>query len=278
MERLLKFIKYNNAVPIALTLILTSSGAAFAFSPEARDMIVDSKEVARSTDNSYLLATDLDNYNFNLQIKDVKEDEENYYVTYSYRLIELDDYAWKNLDKEEILKVSKETLDKGYIKDLGLYTSKEIGDVLDTKLAYLKRVKDTEKEKGLTQKVITTEYSGLIGRIFDPKDKTFPGYAAVIAAEEKPVEEPKLSEEEMRNKVAEILAARQAKLEEEKRIDEEKERLAKEERLRKETEVTREVIILPPPDPEPEPMPPVESTTTPPEIPPDYATTTATST
>ena len=67
-QKLTHFIKYNNTTPIVLSLILLSSGAVFAASPEAREAIVSEKTTIRSVDNSYIVNINLESRNPQLQI------------------------------------------------------------------------------------------------------------------------------------------------------------------------------------------------------------------
>jgi hypothetical protein len=47
-------------------------------------------------------------------------------------------------------------------------------------LSYLQRVQKLERERGESQKIITVEYAGLIGKLVDPKEKVIEGYNPVI--------------------------------------------------------------------------------------------------
>jgi hypothetical protein len=71
-----------------------------------------------------------------------------------------------------------------------------LGETVESKISYLKKAQGVENRKGITQKIATTEYSGLIGKFLSPKEETFEGYSP-IKAEEKPfvasVEEGKQS-------------------------------------------------------------------------------------
>ena len=177
MQKVLNFIKYNNAFTIIFVICFFSFGISFAESQEVRDSIYSSKETVVSIDNSLVVLADLDNFNFNLRINSVSDDEKNYYATYSYQTLMIEDSIWQNRQIEKTLTVSKEALGG---KDLGLYLAQELGDNISYELSYLKRVKALEKEKGQSQKVVTVEYSGLVGKLLDPKEKVIEGYNPVI--------------------------------------------------------------------------------------------------
>jgi len=175
--RVLNFIKYNNAFTILLVLFFLGFGISFAAEPAVRDSILSSQETVISVDNSYLLSTDLNSYNFDLKISSITEDEKNYYATYSYQTIQIIDSVWQNKQIEKTLTVSKEVLEG---KDLGLYLAKQLGENITFELSYLQKVQQQEKEKGESQKIITTEYSGLIGKLLDTKQEVIEGYNPVI--------------------------------------------------------------------------------------------------
>ena len=176
-QKILKFIKYNNATAIIFTIIFSGMTVSLAASEELRDSIYSSSEIVRSVDNRLIISTDLDTLNFNLRINSVKEDDKNYYVAYDYDALAIQDYIWKNVNLNKILTVDKEFLDG---KDLGLYVAKQLGDNIKNESEYLKRVQDLEKNKGESQKIITTEYAGLIGKFLDPEEKVIEGYNPVI--------------------------------------------------------------------------------------------------
>jgi hypothetical protein len=176
-QKVLYFVKYNNAFTIIFVLCFFSVGITFAASPEMRDGVYSSQESIVSVDNSFIVSADLDNFNFNLRISSVTEDEKNYYAIYSYQTMVIEDGFWQNKEIEKTLTVSREALDG---KDLGLYIAEELGENINYELSYLKRVQKLEKEKGESQKVVTTEYSGLIGKLLDPEEKVIEGYNPVI--------------------------------------------------------------------------------------------------
>lgn len=176
-NKLIHFFQYHNAVPIIFSLISIASVSALAASPEVRDNFLSSEETIQSVDNSGILAANLDNFNFGLKITIIQEDNNYYYISYNYQSMAVVDYFWQQVQKENILKVSKEGLAG---RDLGLYVADQLGEVINYELLYLQEVKKNEQEKGLTKKVATIEYAGLIGQFFDSKEKVFPGYQPIV--------------------------------------------------------------------------------------------------
>ena len=181
-KKILHFIKYNNAFAIGIMVVFVGFSISLAASPEARHFFVSSEEKVYSKDNSYLLAANLDNWDFDLKIKDIKEDAKNYYVIYQYDTIAVYDYVWKRQTQEDVLTVSKALLQKEKA-DLGLYAAGQLSQVIEYELDYLQEVQEDEQEKGLTKKLVSKEYSGLIGKHLNPKEEEFPGYVAVVKPE-----------------------------------------------------------------------------------------------
>jgi len=180
-QKIINFIKYHNAFAISISLVFLLMVGAFAASPGLRENVketlISTEEVVRSIDNSQILAADLDNFDFGLQITKIAEDDLNYYVSYSYKTLEVQDYAWQEVVKEKTFDVSKDALAG---KDLGLYVAEQLGQVIDNQLSYLKEVQEIEQKKGLTQKVATVQYAGLLGKFLSSKEKVFPGYELVV--------------------------------------------------------------------------------------------------
>lgn len=191
MNKFLNFIKYHNAFSISISAILAISGVSLAASPEIRQdvtaALVSQRESVRSVDNARLLAADLERFNPALQIKEIAQDEDNYYIRYTFRTLAIGDSVWQEVRPEKTLKVSKKAIEG---KDLGLYIAEELGEVIDYELSYLKEVKTTEQKKGRSQKVVAIEYAGLIGKFLNPEEKVFPGYEPVVKPPPPPEPEP----------------------------------------------------------------------------------------
>jgi hypothetical protein len=188
-QKILNFVKYNNAFTIIFIIVFFGFGVSFAASPIVRDGIYSSSETVTSIDNQLLISTDLDNFDFNSKISSITDDDRNYYVSYSYQTLAIEDSVWQNKTVEKTLTVNKEFLGN---RDLGLYVAKELGDNINYESSYLKKVQALQKEKGVSQKVVTVEYSGLIGKLLNPREKVIEGYQPVIpeVVETPPQSEP----------------------------------------------------------------------------------------
>jgi hypothetical protein len=179
-QKILNFIKYNNAFTIGLMMLFVGAGMSFAASPALRDGVYSSSDIVTSVDNHNIVSADLDNFDFNLKINSVTEDTDNYYVAYSYQTMAIADNVWQKVPQSKTLTVSKESLASMVNKDLGLYVADQLGSNINYELSYLKKVQDLQKSAGVSQKIVTTEYSGLIGKLIDPKEKIVEGYTPVI--------------------------------------------------------------------------------------------------
>ena len=172
--KFLRFLSYNNAVPITISLVLLGAGSAFAASnPDA--LYTQAQEV-QSVDNTYIANKDLDHYTPSILIKSVTEDADYYYVTYSITTIDLEDFVWKDVLREDMMKVSKDALD-GH--DLGLFVTDKLKNIIDNQLVYLRQVQEKERAN-VSQKTIATTYGGLVGQFLNATTETLPGYTPVV--------------------------------------------------------------------------------------------------
>jgi len=73
--------------------------------------------------------------------------------------------------------VSKAAL--GQYRDLGLYVTEQLKQIIDRELARLKETQMYER-RNVTQKVVATAYGGLVGRFLDSSTETLPGYVPVV--------------------------------------------------------------------------------------------------
>lgn len=187
-KRFWHFLQYNNAVPLVAILFLGSVTATFAASDTAREAVYAAKETVISVDNRYLLSQVIDDYSFNMKIEQVREDADNYYVDYSYKTMEVQDYVWQDVIKKGTFTYSHREL---LGKDLGEFVAKQLGDIVDSQRKLLAEAQKIElRDYGFSPKVASVEYSGLIGRFLNSDTKEFPGYTPVVVkADTVPAEE-----------------------------------------------------------------------------------------
>lgn len=184
MNKPFHFVQYHNAVPIALGIVVLGAGGVFAATnPEA---IYSVEQTVLSVDNTYIAEKDLTDWSPTVHITGVTEDSDNYYVTYDFSTIALEDYVWKDLVKNGVMIVSK--ADLGEYRDLGLYVMAQLKQVVDREIAFLKEVQEIEK-RSVSQKMVATAYGGLVGALLDDKTEVIPGYEPVVEPP-KPPEPP----------------------------------------------------------------------------------------
>ncbi len=177
MNRFTHFLFYNNTIPIMLGVLFLGAGATFAASPEARDAVVSSQTAVTTIDNSYLVETTITDDTVSITIGSVTENDEDYFIEYQMTTVEPRDGAWQPVTKTKTLTVNKESVTS---RDLGLYAEEELAEVHAAEVRRLKEAQEIERRAGITPKVITTEYSGLVGQFFDPNQEVFPEYNPII--------------------------------------------------------------------------------------------------
>lgn len=178
INKIAHFAKYHNGFVIGLMLAFFGGAAIFAASPATREAVLG-KEIISQTgvDNSAILAADLDNFDFEIKINDVAEDENSYYVDYSFRTLEIQDNIWQEAQRRSSMTIDKLSLAG---KDLGLYVQEQLVQVAQNEQNYLKQVQAAETKKGPTQIARAAEYTGLIGLVLDAKNAILPGYDPVV--------------------------------------------------------------------------------------------------
>lgn len=175
MRNFIQFIQYHNAVPIALSIMVLGAGGVFAATdPEA---LYSSSQKVVSIDNSYLVQKDLATYSPSIQIESVTEGSDTYDVAYRLTTIDVDDFVWKDVVRSEVMQVSKDDL--GQYRDLGIYVTDIMKNIVARELQRLRETQQSERTN-VSQKVIATEYGGLIGKFLDSTTEELPGYVPVV--------------------------------------------------------------------------------------------------
>lgn len=171
----MRFLSYNNAVPVALTILISGAGATFAATNP--DSVYSSTQTVLTADNTYIANKNLAAYTPHIEITGVTEDADNYYVAYRLTTIDIVDAVWQDVVREEVLTVAKGVL--GEYGDLGLYSTEQFKQIVDRQLVYLREVQEIER-RAVTQKTIATAYSGLVGGMLDDTTEELPGYVPVV--------------------------------------------------------------------------------------------------
>lgn len=174
-------MRYDNAVPITLgILFLGATGVFAATNPQA---IYSTQVKVLSVDNTYIANKDFSNWTPKAEITGVTEDKENYYVLYKFSTIDNKDYVWQDVVSDEMIMVSK--ADLGTYRDLGVYVTQQLKQKIDRELARLKETQEIEKRQ-ISQKMVATAYSGLVGKFLDDITEVLPGYTPVVTPPAEP--------------------------------------------------------------------------------------------
>lgn len=171
MNKILHFVKYNNATIIILAIVLILGGGALAAGPEN---IGQKQTSIEGIDNTALLSADLNAFNMDFKIENIEQDEKYYYVTYSFLDLVLADNVWQYQLSQKTQKVSKKIKE-----DIGVYMAKFMAKHHEARVRELTQEKSRAESAGGQKRVEVTEYSGLIGRTLDLAAAVFPGYEPV---------------------------------------------------------------------------------------------------
>jgi len=171
LAQIFHFIKYNNATVIILAIILILGGGALAAGPEA---IGQKQTSVQGIDNTLLLAADLDNFNMDFKIEKIEQDEQYYYVIYSYLDLVVLDNAWQYQLNSQTRKISKKLK-----QDLGEYLVGFLAKHQEARTRQLKQEKHLAELSGAQTRTEVAEYSGLIGKTLNLASKAFPDYEPV---------------------------------------------------------------------------------------------------
>ncbi|MDP3988806.1 MAG: DUF5011 domain-containing protein [bacterium] len=177
MKRFLHFVQYHNVATLIVVVLFGAASTTFAASDTARKGVFSAEQEVVAIDNTFLIAQDLETFPFDVQIISVQQDDTFYYVDYSYTVIELVDYTWKDIEKNGSMKISHRQV---LGQDLGLFVAGQLGQIIEHARRELEEVQMREQKRGGSPKVVATKYSGLVGRFLDTKTKAFPGYDPVV--------------------------------------------------------------------------------------------------
>lgn len=168
MKRLADFLTHHNSVPIALGFLFLASGTALAASPAVRDAIIGGASTeAISIDNRAITDAALDHFDANMTIATVTEDEQHYYVAYQYKTFNVEQAVWKDVSKDGVLTVVKSELKDD---DLKAYVVEQLRQVVESDLAYLKRVQAVEIASNRNRPSVSADHRELTGFVIPTED------------------------------------------------------------------------------------------------------------
>ncbi|MCX6796381.1 MAG: hypothetical protein NTW06_02685 [Candidatus Falkowbacteria bacterium] len=173
-RKIIHFIQYNNLTVFIVLAIFLASAGVFAQTPTGQDLIGVQAKKVEGIDNTLLLQADLDNFNQDYKIEKIEEDNNYYYVTYTYLDLVRDENAWQYQIQEKIKKVSKKLK-----KDLGVFLAEQFLQEYQAKIKDLRDAKAKAEETGSEKRVEVVVYTGLIGQTLDLVSKVFPTYQPI---------------------------------------------------------------------------------------------------
>jgi len=181
-DKFIHFIKYNNFTVLIFVFLFILGTGVFA-SETGREIIGKKQEKIQGIDNSLLLEVDLDQFDMEFKIETIEEDEEKYYVTYTFLDLVTIDNAWQYQLREKSREISKKIKE-----NLGVYLIEELKEEQEARIKDLKEEQGKAKNDGPQKRFFVKEYSGLIGEVLDITSKVFTEYEAVKKEElESPV-------------------------------------------------------------------------------------------
>ncbi len=173
MKNIIRFVKYNNAMTMVIALIFLGGGSVFAASPELRqatdNVLIGKTETVVSVDNAAILNLDVNTFDPRVTITASTEDSEAYHVSFIFDSFDVVNGSWENVKKSGDLTVLKNTVNEA---DLRGYVEKQLREVAQKEIAFLKEVRDNEEKKGAQKTTVAVAYTGLLGLIIDPEEKT----------------------------------------------------------------------------------------------------------
>lgn len=178
LKKVINFLKYNNATVLMLAFIFLLGTGVFAQTEAGQAVIGAKQTTVQGIDNTLLLEADLDNMNMEFKIEKIEQDDNMYYITYTYFDLVKINNAWQYQISEKVRKVSKKLQ-----QDLGIYLAEELFEEYDARVKELKEEQLKAREQGAEVRVEAVEYSGLIGGVLDAAGKVFPGYEPVKTRE-----------------------------------------------------------------------------------------------
>lgn len=173
-KKFIYFIQYNNFTIILILVFFIIGTGVFAQTETGQNIIGSEKKAIEGVDNTLLLEAELDNFDMNYKIESIEEDDNYYYVTYTYLDLVKQNQAWQYQIQENGRKVSKKLK-----TDLGEYLGEELSEQYEARIKELKKEQVSAKEQGDTKRVEVTEYDGLIGQTLAVAGRIFSNYEPI---------------------------------------------------------------------------------------------------
>ena len=144
---------------------------------------IKSTKKSKEVDVSVLLNVDFDKFKPNLKITKITEDNNSFYSSYQFNSFAIRNNVWQEVVKEKQISVTKIFLGN---QDLGDYLSRQLGEVVDNEIVFLKEVQTIQKAKtNETEEIVKTQsptkasdYNALIGKVLNVENGQFDNYTS----------------------------------------------------------------------------------------------------
>ena len=176
IKKILSFLSYHNAVPLAAVVLTMGAGITFAATStgllplpslvaQPVEAIAPAAIEPDEVDPSALLASNLDAFDFRPTVTAVVETEDAYTVSYSIETLAPEGGAWAAYEKTGEFSVAKNALD-----DTGLqgYVVAKLRDIENGERTYLARAQTSEKALADARTARPANvFAGLVGLALD---------------------------------------------------------------------------------------------------------------
>lgn len=148
MKKILSFLSYHNAIPLAAVVLTMGAGITFAATqgvlplPSIASLPASDSSASGDVDASALLAANLDTFDFRPTVTGVVETDSLYIVSYSIETLAPEGSEWTTSSKTGEFSVAKDVLgDSG----LNAYVVGKLHDIENGERSYLARAQTAEK-------------------------------------------------------------------------------------------------------------------------------------
>ena len=180
-KNLLRSLKNNLFFILILASILIFSTTALA-TDSGREVLGARETRVEGEDNTLLLAADLANLDMDYRIEKIEQDENYYYIAYTYLDLVKKNNVWQYQLMEKTRKVTLKVSERTGL-DLGVYLAGELAEEQAARLKELSRAQAIARAEGESKRVEVSQFTGLIGASLDFAGKIFSGYEPVAVRE-----------------------------------------------------------------------------------------------
>lgn len=153
----------------SVLLVCLLATSAWAQTENGKNIVGFKETTVQGFDNSLLINTDLEKLDMVFRIEKIEEDNDYYYVDFTYFDLVKKESTWEWQAQARKRKISKK-IDQ----DLGVYLAEEFKQSREDRIVELKEMRNNFSTS--TPRMAVTRYNGLIGKTLDIASNIFPGY------------------------------------------------------------------------------------------------------